>query len=180
MWAVGWGSLWHHTAAGCCCPEQMWFGWRRPSPMASGTDPARPAEIKSLPGSRAHCRPSVDQEVLWKGQPLWTFQSFWKCDSHWTKGCLADLNQKEEKADEFILMASIYITASWRSRCPHYLLKNRSTLRDEMNSPLSVLPCNSDTWMNESCQFLSLTITANGHWALTLCFVLSIYLYYLF
>lgn len=68
--------------------------------MASDTDPAQPAEMKSLPGAQAHCRPSVDQEVLRQDRQLWLSRSFWKCDSRRTTDCPADLNQKEEEADK--------------------------------------------------------------------------------
>lgn len=76
--------------------------------MVSDTDPTQPAETKSLSGARAHYRPSVGQEALWQGWRLLISQSFWKCDSHRTKSCPADLNQREEKAnkgysDSFIL-----------------------------------------------------------------------------
>lgn len=175
MWVVGWGSQCRHTVGGHYCPQQMWFGWPRSSPMALYTDLAQPAEIKSLSGALAHCRPSVDQEVLWQDHQLWISRSFWICDSHSTTGCLADLNQKEERLIKIILMAFVYITASWRSRCLHSLPKNKSTLRDEMESSFCQFCPDPVTWMNKSSQFRSLRVIANSHWALILYFVLSTY-----
>lgn len=161
MWAVGWGSQWHHTAAGHYCPEQMWSGWPRSSPMVSDTDPTQPAGTKSLSGARAHYRPSVGQEALWRGRQLLISQLFWKCDSHRTKSCPADLNQREEKADKgFILHHRLLrkqvsaVSSPSKQKC--------SEGGTEVIS-LSVLLCNPATWTNISCQFRSLTIIANSH-----------------
>lgn len=66
--------------------------------MVSDTDPTQRAETKCLSGARAHYTPSADPEALWQGQQLLTSRSLWKCDSHRTKGCPADLNQREEEA----------------------------------------------------------------------------------
>lgn len=107
--------------------------------MASDTDPTQPAETKSQPGAQAHCRPLAGQEALWQGQQLLMSQSVWKCDSHSTKDCPADLNQREEKVDKGYSAGFSSRHSLLGSRCLHYLPHNENALTNEMESPLCPL-----------------------------------------